>query len=81
MQRTRIELPRHKQRKCGDSVVGAELVNLGDLHMTHYAIFLKFLLIKSQGNSLVVQWLDTFTVELFHQVKNKVRKLAMYDLW
>ena len=49
--------------------------------MTHYAIFLKFLLIKSQGNSLVVQWLGTFTVELFHQVKNKVRKLAMYDLW
>ena len=48
--------------------------------MTHYATFLKFLL-KSQGNSLVVQWLGTFTVELFHQVKNKIRKLAMYDLW
>ena len=30
MQRTRTELPRHKQRKRGDSVMGAELVNLGD---------------------------------------------------
>ena len=43
----------------------------------HHAICLKFFLMKSQGNSLVVQWLGLGIFTAGAQVKNKIRKLAM----